>query len=147
MNTVKESPYAALKGVFHEPSRMALMTALCAAEDGLSFSDLKERCALTDGNLNRHLKALVEVGAARIIKRADQSRTRTFVYITDTGRLQFVDYLRTLEDALRQTAETLASEESIERKRSVWHVPAPARPGGFFYGVTLRRKAGEGLSG
>ena len=51
----RDNPFEALERIFHEPSRMAIMSALCAADGGLTFNELKERCALTDGNLNRHL--------------------------------------------------------------------------------------------
>ncbi len=132
MSRTIENPYAALKGIFHEPSRMAIMTALCAAEFGMSFNELKTQCALTDGNLNRHLKTLTEAGAVRVIKKNDHTRTRTTAHITNNGRLQFVDYLRTLEDALRQTAWLLANEESIEKSSMLWQGATPAKQGGFF---------------
>jgi DNA-binding transcriptional ArsR family regulator len=44
------------------------MSALCAADGELTFSELKASCRLTDGNLNRHLKALDDGGAVRIEK-------------------------------------------------------------------------------
>lgn len=53
-----------LSRVFHEPRRLAIMSVLCAsAPTGLSFSELRAQCGLTDGNLNRHLKTLEEAGA------------------------------------------------------------------------------------
>ncbi len=124
MTNHKETPYSALKRVFHEPSRMAIMTALCGAEEGLAFGEIKAQCALTDGNLNRHLKALADVGAVRAVKESGATRSRTLITITDTGREHFVDYLRALEDVLRRTAETLATEESIVKTPLLWHVPA-----------------------
>jgi len=107
-----DNPYAALKRVFHEPSRMAIMSELCAEERALSFAELKEHGGLTDGNLNRHLNALTEVGAVRIFKRPDGAKQRTMIALTDTGRLQFVEYLHALEEALRRAAASLAAEET-----------------------------------
>ena len=51
-------PANALERLFHEPNRLAILSALCTARNGISFTDLRDACRLTDGNLNRHLKAL-----------------------------------------------------------------------------------------
>lgn len=123
MTNRRESPYSGLKRVFHEPSRMAIMTALCGAEDGLAFGDLKNQCVLTDGNLNRHLKALTDAGAVLVVKAQSENRSRTMVYITDRGMEHFVEYLHVLEDVLRRTAETLAAEENIAKTHAMWDVP------------------------
>jgi DNA-binding MarR family transcriptional regulator len=123
MTNRRETPYTGLKRVFHEPSRMAIMASLCGAEDGLAFGELKTQCALTDGNLNRHIKALVDAGAVLVVKEPSARRARTMVYITDRGREHFVEYLRALENVLRRTAETLAAEENIAKTPALWHVP------------------------
>ena len=69
---------ASLEKLFHEPNRLAIVSALCGADnDGLSFKSLKEDCSLTDGNLSRHLKTLEEAGAVRIEKSFVGSRPRT----------------------------------------------------------------------
>ncbi len=127
MTTNRETPYSALKRVFHEPSRMAIMTSLCGAENGLAFGELKNQCVLTDGNLNRHLKALADAGAVTVVKKQRATRLRTMIYITDAGREHFVDYLRALEDVLRRTAETLAAEENVAKTPLLWHVPATVK--------------------
>jgi len=127
MTRSHENPYAALKRVYHEPSRMAIMTALCGAEDGLSFGELKRACALTDGNLNRHLKALTEEAAVHTHKVRDGAKTITIVAITDTGREHFVDYLHALEDILRKTADMLAVEERADAATVYWPSAATAR--------------------
>ena len=44
------------------------MTELCGAADGLSFTELREKLDLSDGNLSRHLQYLQEHGAVRIRK-------------------------------------------------------------------------------
>ena len=58
-----DNPYEALERIFHEPSRLAIMSELCAVHQGLAFNELKERCGLTDGNLSRHLAALEKAHA------------------------------------------------------------------------------------
>ena len=64
MNKNDDAPfaYAGLERIFHERGRLAVCTCLIANADGMRFTDLQDACALTDGNLNRHLHALAEVG-------------------------------------------------------------------------------------
>jgi predicted ArsR family transcriptional regulator len=120
-------PYADLKQVFHEPSRMAIITALCAREDGVSFADLKAQCRLTDGNLNRHLKALADAGAARVEKVRDGARGRTVVHATSTGREHFFEYLGSLETVLRHTADALGYREQAAYAPLLWPAVAVSR--------------------
>lgn len=107
----QENPYEGIKSIFHEPNRLAIMSALCNAEDGLTFNELKEECALTDGNLSRHLKALEEARAIRIKKSFVRSKPLTTVSLTDRGREQFLDYLLALEEVLKKAAESVAPEK------------------------------------
>ena len=59
------SPTTGLERVIHEKARLGIMTSLATHPKGLLFSDLKELCALTDGNLSRHLQVLHESGLRR----------------------------------------------------------------------------------
>jgi DNA-binding MarR family transcriptional regulator len=104
-------PYGALQRVFHEPNRLAIMSALGGAVNGLSFRELRDQCRLTDGNLNRHLKTLEEASAVRIHKRFVGARPRTTVHLTDAGRQEFVAYLQALEEVFLRAAEAMEVEE------------------------------------
>jgi DNA-binding MarR family transcriptional regulator len=78
--------------------------------DGLSFSELKTVCDLTDGNLNRHLKALEEEEIIAQHKDAPGGkRPRTTITLTPAGRKRFVKYLATLEEVLVQAAAAVGS--------------------------------------
>jgi DNA-binding transcriptional ArsR family regulator len=111
--TQLEMPQEALERIFHEPSRLALMAALCAAEpDGLTFTELKNGCDLTDGNLNRHLAVLLEAGAIRQAKEFVGVKPRTTVFLTRNGLRRFSQYLDALQQALQAAQAAL---------------PAPAR--------------------
>ncbi|MBT3193451.1 MAG: helix-turn-helix domain-containing protein [Verrucomicrobia bacterium] len=106
-----ETPAATLEKIFHEPNRLAIMSALCAAESGLSFPELRETCSLTDGNLNRHLKVLSGSSAIVIKKQFINDRPRTTVSLSPTGLARFQDYLKALEAVLlnaRTALETTA---------------------------------------
>lgn len=120
MNRTRENPYTALKRVFHEPSRMAIMSALCGSDEGLAFSELKEEIGLTDGNLNRHLKSLADAGAVTVRKTIVQDRPCTMVWITDLGREGFIDYLKALEEVLFKAAEALEPEEKVASLAAFW---------------------------
>ncbi|MDA0322744.1 MAG: transcriptional regulator [Verrucomicrobia bacterium] len=102
------SPYDALARVFHEPNRLAIMSALAAEDKGIAFTDLKATCNLTDGNLSRHLKALEDTGAVRIEKSFVGVKPRTTISMTVGGRAQFTTYLDALEQVLRAAEQAVA---------------------------------------
>jgi DNA-binding transcriptional ArsR family regulator len=99
--------FDALERLFHEPNRLAIMSALCAADGGLTFNELKDACVLTDGNLNRHLKALEEAGAVRVEKTFVGVKPRTTVFLSDRGLTRFREYLDALEAVLDRARRTL----------------------------------------
>lgn len=120
MATKSDNPYAALKTLFHEPNRLAMMSALSQAIDGLTFNDLKRECDLTDGNLSRHLKALEEAGAIRIEKTFVDAKPRTTVFLSDAGRKSFIEYLQALEEVLQKAAQSVAA---VEKKPTPRRLP------------------------
>lgn len=89
-----------LEKIFHEPNRLSIMSALCAAKAGLSFPELKQICKLTDGNLNRHLKVLSDNSAVRIKKKFVDDKPRTTVTLSAKGLARFQEYLSALEQVL-----------------------------------------------
>jgi DNA-binding transcriptional ArsR family regulator len=99
------NPYTELKRVFHEPSRLAIMSALCAADDGMTFNELKAACDLTDGNQSRHLKTLESADMVRIEKTFVGAKPRTTVFLSGQGRESFLEYLVALETVLQRAAE------------------------------------------
>lgn len=102
--------YAALERTYHEPGRLAIMSILCAAEKGLAFPELRDACALTDGNLNRHLKVLEEARAVQVDKSFVGLKPRTLIRVTRRGLDEFQEYLRALEEALKTARKAVAQE-------------------------------------
>lgn len=97
--------FAALERAFHEPKRLAIMSALMGAPDQeLSFTALKQDCDLTDGNLNRHLKTLEESGAVAFRRTSGPGRSQTMVSVTPRGRRAFAEYLTALEEVLKKAS-------------------------------------------
>jgi DNA-binding MarR family transcriptional regulator len=92
--------YEGLERVFHEKARLGIMTSLVSHPKGLVFSDLKELCALTDGNLSRHLQVLHEAGLIEVWKGFHRNRPQTVCRITEEGRRRFLDYINVLENVV-----------------------------------------------
>ncbi len=114
MTSKRENPFQILKGVFHEPNRLAILSELCGSANGITFQELKDECNLTDGNLSRHLKALEEAKVIRIRKTFIKNRPQTTILLTDKGRDRFMEYLQALEEVLARAAESVQSETGKE---------------------------------
>ena len=106
------SAFTNLERVFHERGRLAICSALVAEDDGLSFRQLQSACGLTDGNLNRHLHALAELGIVDMSRRTGQGRPQTIVRITEGGRDRFMAYIDTLEEIVRSVHAAAEVERS-----------------------------------
>ena len=109
MNVEMES-IDALERVFHEPSRMAIVSVLCASRGGMTFTELRDRCGLTDGNLSRHVKMLEEEGIVRCLKTFVDAKPRTTVKLTASGTKRFKAYLDALEMVLKQATHAIRQE-------------------------------------
>jgi len=96
--------YEGLNRVIHERARLSVMTSLIGNPKGLTFNDLKQLCALTDGNLSRHLRVLERGKMVEIVKGHDQNRSQTVCRITFAGRARYLEYLSTLEQVVRDAA-------------------------------------------
>ena len=101
------SDLQALERLFHEPNRLAILSALCAADEPLTFTELRDACGLTDGNLNRHLAALEEAGVITMDKQFVERKPRTTVRVTPAGLARFRGYLDSLAELLQATRAAL----------------------------------------
>jgi DNA-binding transcriptional ArsR family regulator len=93
--------YEGLDRVLHEKARLGIMTSLVTRPEGVLFSELKRLCALTDGNLSRHLDVLREAGLVEVWKGFDNRRPQTLCRLSAEGRQRFVAYLEELEQVIR----------------------------------------------
>jgi DNA-binding MarR family transcriptional regulator len=106
--------YEGLERVIHEKARLSIMTSLAAHPPGLLFNDLKELCALTDGNLSRHLQVLHDSGLVEVWKGFQHNRPQTLCRLTDEGRRRFVEYINVLESVI---ADALAVGRAATSKK------------------------------
>ena len=102
--------YEGLDRVIHERARLSILTCLLTHPRGLTFNDLKQLCALTDGNLSRHLSVLEKAKMVEIEKGHEHNRPQTVCRITAPGRKRYVEYLAALEQVIRDAAKNTTEE-------------------------------------
>src|SRR5919199_756861 len=113
--------YEGLDRVLHEKARLGIMTSLVTRPEGVLFTELKRLCALTDGNLSRHLDVLREAGLVEVWKGFENRRPQTLCRLSPEGRQRFVAYLEELEHVIRDAMPKAAKRP----------VPLPELPPGF----------------
>lgn len=106
--------YDGLDRVIHERARLGVLAALTTHSKGLSFGEIKELCALTDGNLNRHLQVLEDANLVTLIKRHDNNRPQTLCKVTPLGRRRYLEYLEALEQVIADGSR-LGPDSSLGR--------------------------------
>jgi DNA-binding MarR family transcriptional regulator len=102
--------YQGLDRVIHERARLSVLTSLVSNPKGLTFNALKELCALTDGNLSRHLRVLERGKLVEIVKGHDHNRSQTLCRITSYGRKRYLEYLSTLEQVIRDASRVTVGD-------------------------------------
>ena len=109
-----EAPFAyeGLDRVIHERARLGVLTSLITNPKGLTFNDLKQLCALTDGNLRRHLRVLEKGKMVEIVKGHDQNRSQTLCRVTSVGRARYLEYLSVLEQVVRDAARGASGKDA-----------------------------------
>jgi DNA-binding MarR family transcriptional regulator len=102
--------YEGLDRVIHERARLSVLTSLVTNPKGLTFGDLKQLCALTDGNLSRHLSVLEKEKIVEVVKGRDRNRPLTICRITKSGHERYLEYLSTLEQVVRDAAKGMKDQ-------------------------------------
>ena len=116
--------YEGLERVLHEKARLGIMTSLVTRPEGLLFSELKRLCALTDGNLSRHLDVLREAGLVEVWKGFENRRPQTLCRLTEVGRRRFLDYLAVLENVVSDALAAAKESRAARPLRSRGWAPA-----------------------
>ena len=104
--------YDGLERIIHEKARLGILTSLVAQPKGLLFNELKDLCALTDGNLSRHLQVLHEAGLVEVWKGQQKNRPQTLCRMTDEGRRRFLEYINVLENVVADALSAARSQEA-----------------------------------
>ena len=74
--------------------------------DRLAYGFIQKTLDLTGGNLTTHLRKLKDAGYLVITKEFQDSKPRTWVQATPTGRRAFAEYLSNLEKVLNWQPRT-----------------------------------------
>jgi DNA-binding transcriptional ArsR family regulator len=95
---------AQLDGLIHERTRLGIVSAL-AANERLSFAELKTLLDATDGNVSAHARKLEEAGYISAHKRFEGRVPRTEYELTKDGREaleRYIQHMEALIDATRR---------------------------------------------
>jgi DNA-binding MarR family transcriptional regulator len=93
----------AVDRLIHERMRLGIVSAL-AANESLSFNDLKKLLKTTDGNLSVHARKLEEAGYILCAKYFEGRLPKTVFRLTETGRQaleRYLDHMEALIQAMR----------------------------------------------
>lgn len=94
------NPIADLNKIFDSRIRLGVMSLL-VVNDNVSFNELKEMLALTDGNLASHLSTLEQVAYLNVRKAFIGKKTNTTYSITPLGKQAFKAHLDALEKMIK----------------------------------------------
>jgi DNA-binding transcriptional ArsR family regulator len=85
-----------LDPVVHEPARLAILATLAVARQ-MSFTDLRDRLGLSDGNLSVHARTLQHHGLLDVRKLFVLGKPLTRFGLTPRGRGALQEHIRKLE--------------------------------------------------
>ena len=94
-------PFLQIDRVIHEKGRLAIMSMLAASPE-LSFTEMRDALAMTDGNLTTHIRSLQEAGYVSITKSFQNNRPLTTCSLTPSGKKAFANYINLLEQIIQQ---------------------------------------------
>jgi DNA-binding HxlR family transcriptional regulator len=94
-----------LDRLIHERLRLGIISAL-AANESLTFSDLKNLMNTTDGNLSVHARKLEDAGYISVSKYFEGRLPKTEYKLTATGRSALESYLSHMESLIKQMRNT-----------------------------------------
>lgn len=104
--TAANSPPEELDRLIHERIRLGIVAAL-AANDALTFAELRDVLKTTDGNLSVHARKLEEAGYIRVTKGFEDRKPRTEYRLTPKGRRALEQYLQQMEGILSAARDAL----------------------------------------
>jgi DNA-binding MarR family transcriptional regulator len=95
-----------LDRLIHERIRLGIVAAL-AAEESMSFADLKHVLKTSDGNLSVHARKLEEASYIKVSKGFEDRRPKTEYRLTAKGRRALEAYLEQMEAILGEARDAL----------------------------------------
>ncbi len=97
-----------LDRVIHERIRLGIVSAL-AANESLTFGELKDVLKTTDGNLSVHARKLEKAGYLKVSKGFEDRKPKTVYRLTAQGRKALESYLSQMGGILDTARKALKS--------------------------------------
>ncbi len=94
-----------LDPLLHQPLRTQIAAYLAGAGEA-TFSELKKRLEVSDGNLEAHLKKLIAADYIAVRKDHGERRPQSYYTLTVAGRLALTHYVAALQRLLPFTPTT-----------------------------------------
>lgn len=103
------------------PARLAIVACLVPGQ-ALTFTELKQKAGLTDGNLHVQSRKLAAAGYIEIVKVARGTRSLTRFRITELGLESLKLHVRKLQAALATETTAIRPRPSTSREddSQVW---------------------------
>jgi DNA-binding MarR family transcriptional regulator len=98
-----------LDQLIHERRRLGIVSAL-AANDSMTFAELKDLLQTTDGNLSVHARRLEDAGYIKVTKGFTNRKPRTQYRLTPAGRRALEKYLAKMELIVNAARDALERE-------------------------------------
>ncbi len=91
--------------VIHAPGRLQICAILSSVDDA-EFAMIRDRIAVSDSVLSKHLKQLEEAGYVALTKAPFDGRQRTWLALSAKGRKAFAAHVAELQRLAAMTAPT-----------------------------------------
>jgi DNA-binding MarR family transcriptional regulator len=98
----QHGPAPELDRLIHERIRLGIVSAL-AANESLTFTELKQLLHTTDGNLSVHARKLEDAAYIACTKSFEGRLPKTEYRLTDTGHRALARYLAHMDALIRAT--------------------------------------------
>ncbi|MDH3492003.1 MAG: transcriptional regulator [Acidobacteriota bacterium] len=100
----REAAPARFDKLIHERIRLGMVSAL-AANETLTFSELKKILDTSDGNLSVHARKLEDAGYLICEKTFEGRKPLTFYRITESGRSALAGYIDHMDTLIKSVKE------------------------------------------
>jgi predicted ArsR family transcriptional regulator len=107
-----------LDALLHQPLRTQIAAYLAGSGEA-AFSELRRELAVSDGNLESHLKKLIAAGYVAVRKESGEGRPQSYYALTETGLAALRAYVAALQRLLAfDTAENAGRPSGVLRPSS-----------------------------
>jgi DNA-binding MarR family transcriptional regulator len=105
-----------LDALLHQPLRTQIAAYLAGAGSA-TFTELKRRLDVSDGNLESHLKKLIAGDYLLVRKETGEGRKQTHYELTPMGREALQNYIQALQKVLALDTTRSTAAPSAARRR------------------------------